>query len=145
MPPERTIPGFLIRRYGWVAYWLAFAAYTLDAARSPGLVAHPEAVPYPWTQTLVICALLGGEAAALNAMLRPLGDAPTWRRVVAASALAVLFAAGALVMTVTDMPGYFYVPTVFAISNVVVVPLVGSARMLWSGLRNRMRPSSPAS
>jgi hypothetical protein len=132
----------LIRRYGWVVYWLAFAAYTLNAARNPGFVRHPEAVPYPWTQAVLTCALLGIETASLNAVLRPLGNSPSVRRVVAASALAVLFALFSVVTLVTDMPGYYYAPRVFAIVNVVVVPLVGTGLMLKSVFSRRSRSTS---
>ena len=57
------------RRYGWVAYWLYFAARTLEAARNPGYVQHRESVPYPWGAALLTCAVLGVQTAALNAAL----------------------------------------------------------------------------
>jgi len=80
------------RRYGWVAYWPVFVAYTLDAARDPGFVMDPEAAPYPWTAALQTCALLGAQTAALNATLRPMRSRPSWRRVAVASGLALGFA-----------------------------------------------------
>jgi len=117
--------GLWVRRYGWVAYWLAFSGYSLAAARNPGLVADPASVPYPWEAALLTCGLLGVQTAALNAMLRPLSAARSWRRVATASGLALVFAALGVVTAVTDMPGYYYVPGLFALANVVVVPVVG--------------------
>jgi len=52
-PPSRPFG------YAWVAYWLGFAGFTLNAARYPGLVANPTGVPYPWAAALLTCALLG--------------------------------------------------------------------------------------
>ena len=124
------------RRYGWIAYWLAFASYALAAARSPGFTAHPEAAPYPWVAALLTCALLGVETAALNAVLRPLGPTRSWMWVAAASGLAVVFAALSFVTMVTDMPGYYYVPRLFALVNVVVVPVVGSVLALFPARRD---------
>jgi len=114
-----------VRRFGWIAYWLAFVVYTLDAARDPGLVTNPESVSYPWPAALFTCLLFGLQTAALNATLRPLSPTPSWQRVVGASGLALLFAALSLLTTVTDMPGYYYSPGLFALTNVIVVPLVG--------------------
>ena len=72
------------------------------------------------------CMLLGVETAALNATLRPLSATRSWRRVAGASGLALVFAVLSLVTTVTDMPGYHYTPGLFALANVIVVPLVGA-------------------
>ena len=120
-----------LRRYGWVAYWLAFVAFTLDAAGHPGFVRYPERVPYPWAAALLMCVLLGAQTAGLNAILNPRGAAPSWTRVKAASGLAVLFALVSVVTTVTDMPGYYYAPSAFALVNVIVVPAVGSL-LVWT-------------
>lgn len=117
--------GVFVRRFGWIAYWLVLASYTLAAARNPGFVRNPDLVPYPWKAALVTCLFLGLQTAALNATLRPLRATRSWRRVATASGLALLFAALSLVTTVTDMPGYYYVPGLFALTNVVVVPLIG--------------------
>jgi hypothetical protein len=124
------------RRYGWIAYWLAFASYTVGAARSPGFIAHPEAAPYPWVAALLMCALLGAETAALNAVLHPLSPTRSWMRVAAASGLALVFAAFGVVTMVTDMPGYYYAPGLFALANVVVVPIVGSVLALFPARRD---------
>jgi hypothetical protein len=113
-----------------VAYWLAFAAFTLDAARNPGFVMHPEEVPYPWGAALTTVALLGVQTAALNAVLMPLRTTRSWRRVAGASALAFLFALLSVVTAVTDMPGYYYAPELFALTNLFVVPLLGLAFQL---------------
>ena len=124
------------RRYGWVAYWLAFAAWTLNEARYPGFVPNPETVPYPWAAALFTCTLLFAQTAALNSLLRPLHATGSWRRVAAASGLALLFAAVSLVTMWTDMPGYYYAPRLFALVNVLVVPLVGAVLAF--------RPTRPA-
>jgi len=113
-----------------VAYWLAFAAFTLDAARNPGFVMHPDEVPYPWGAALITVALLGGQTAALNATLMPLRTTRSWRRVAGASALAFLFALLSIATMVTDMPGYYYAPRLFALTNLFVVPLIGVAFQL---------------
>jgi hypothetical protein len=114
------------RRYGWVAYRLVFVALTLDAARSPGFVPHRETVPYPWAPALLTCALLGAQTAALNAVLGPSSANQSWKRVASASTLALLFAALSVVTMVTDMPGYYYTPGLFALTNMFVVPMVGT-------------------
>src|SRR5262245_22568831 len=89
---KRSRAGSWLRDYGWVAYWLAFAAFTLNAARNPGFVMNPDEVPYPWGAALGTVALLGLQTAGLNATLRPLSTNRSWRRVAGASALAFLFA-----------------------------------------------------
>lgn len=123
--------GPFLRRYGWVGYWLVFAALTLDVARNPGFVPHPEAVPYPWVPALVTVALLGVQAAGLNATLRPLSTTRSWRRVAAASGLALVFALLTLASLATDMPGYEYPPKLFALANVLVVPAAGAVLTLY--------------
>lgn len=133
MAPIHTSPrvGLWARRYGWLAYWFVFAAYTLYAARNPAFVLDPKtAAPYPWVAALVTCALLGAQTAALNAMLRPLSGTRSWQRVAAATGLAVVFAALTLITTVTDMPGYYYAPGLFAAANMFVVPIVGAVLAL---------------
>ena len=117
---------FLVRRYGWIAYWLVFVVYTLSAARNPGFVRNPESVPYPWRAALLTCVLLGLETAALNATLRPLSATHSWRRVAGASGLALVLALLSLSTAFSDMPGYYYAPGLFALVNVIVVPLAGA-------------------
>ena len=117
-------------RYGWVIYWSAFAVFTLNAARYPGFVPHPETAPYPWVGALVTCALLAAQCAALNATLRPVATTRSWRRVVTASGLALLFGVLSTTMFSSDMPGYYDAPVLFAVANVVLVPLVGAVLVL---------------
>lgn len=118
-------------RYGWIAYWLLFVAYTLSAAREPGLLGpNAKDVPYPWRSALLTCAVLGLQTAALNATLRPLASTRSWQHVAIAFGLAVFFAALSAAPVVTDMPGYYYTPIVFALTNVVAVPLVGAILVL---------------
>jgi hypothetical protein len=138
--PGSTV-GLWVRRYGWVGYWLTFSGYSLTAARNPGFVMDPPSVPYPWAAAFLTCALLGVQTAALNAILRPLSATRSWRRVATASGLALLFAALSLVTTVTDMPGYYYAPGLFALANVVVVPLVGTVLTLFAPRKNEKASS----
>jgi hypothetical protein len=131
-----------VRRYGWIAYWLVFASYTLGAARNPGFVRNPESVPYPWAAAMLTCVFLGAQTAALNATLRPLSATGSWRRVAAASGLALVFAVLSLITTVTDMPGYYYAPGLFALANVIVVPLVGAVLTLHSAGKHTIESSN---
>ena len=117
-------------RFDWLVYWFAFAAFTVDAGRYPGFVAHPETAPYPWGAVLFTCALLGAQTAALNATLRRVATTPSWSRVAAASGLALLFAIASTVTFSTDMPGYYYALPMFALTNVIIDPLVGVALVL---------------
>jgi hypothetical protein len=70
------------------------------------------------------------KTAALNARLRPPSAAQSWRRVAGASGLVLAFAVVSLITFVTDMPGYYYASGVFALTNVIVVPIVGSLLVL---------------
>jgi len=114
-------------RLGWLTYWFAFSVFTLLAARRPGFVPHPESVPYPWAAALIMCGFLGLQTAALSSVLSPLRERRSWRRVVGASVLALLFGLAGTATFVSDMPGYFAGPLLFAATNVIVVPIIALA------------------
>jgi len=117
-----------LRRYGLILLWLAFAPVVAFAARNPGLVRFPEAVPYPWRGALITWGILGIETAALTWLVQ------SNRRLPLAFALALLLAAASLATTATDMPGYWYVPARY---HVVLAVSLGVA---WTALAMTRRP-----
>ena len=86
-----------------------------------------------------MCGVIGFQIGALNVALVPLRVAPTWRRVRNATGLSVLFAALSLATMVTDMPGYYYAPLFVALTNVVVVPVMGIALLALSAGNTQSR------
>ena len=121
----------LFGRYGLLLLWLAFAPIIAMAARNPGFVSHPEAVPYPWRAALVTWGLLGLESAVLFWLVR------SPRRLPVAFGLALLLLVGSLVATPTDMPGYEYVPGQYHLVLVVSLGLVWATRAMSSRRNNR--------
>ena len=116
-PPSRsaTTGAQVVRQYGLLVYWLAFAAYTLVAARHPGLVAPDVQVPYPWDGVLMTWAVLGIATGGLHAILRPRTFRRSWGRLAGAFGYALGLTVLAVVTFVTDMPGFVYVPAYFAV------------------------------
>ena len=95
----------LLSRYGLLLLWLAFGPITANAARDPGFVLNGETVPYPWTTAVATWGILGLETAVVYMILRRRRGFP-----IAFTLVALLFA-GSVLTTVTDMPGYVYVPS----------------------------------
>src|SRR4051812_24657860 len=102
-----------IRRYGFFAYWFAFAAYTAYLAKSPGLMIHPERWTFPWKSVLFIWALLAVLIGALHLILRPLTYRRSWGRLGSAAIYAAVLMLLGILTVATDMPGHFYIPAIF--------------------------------
>ena len=119
-----------LERYGWIVYWLLFVVHILYVSRDPGLVGPNAKHGSPWGPTVLTCGILGAQTAALNATLRPVSSTRSWQQVAIASGLALLFAVLSMAGMRTDMPGYYYTPALFALSNLVVVPLAGATLVL---------------
>jgi hypothetical protein len=108
-----------------VALWAICAAITLPAARNPGFVPHPEAVPYPWRDVVLTWIILALEAMVLRAILHPAGPGRRWIRVLASLAGLGILLLGILQLGLTDLPGYSYVPGLFAVLGSLLVILFG--------------------
>ena len=109
-----------IRKLVILVGWFAFAIYTLDAGRNPGLVRNPDLVPYPWTAVFLTWLVLAAQAFSIAALLRPRALGRRARLWPTAGWLGLQSAVG-VALTVTDMPGYYYVPTLFAFTAFVIV------------------------
>lgn len=118
-------------RYGLLLLWLAFAPIIAIAARNPGFVPNPEAVPYPWRAALVTWGLLGLQSAVLFWLTR------SPRRLPVAFGLALLLLVGSLVATPTDMPRYEYVPGQYHLVLVIGLGLVWATRTMTSRRMSR--------
>ena len=94
-----------LRRYGLLVLWLAFAPLTAIAARQPGFVHNPETVLYPWIAALLTWGILGIESALFYYFV-----VRSARGIRFAFLIAALLMVACAVTTVTDMPGYYYVP-----------------------------------
>ena len=113
-------------RVGFVLYWLLFAALAVVGGASHGLVSpwltrHPELIPYPWKGVIGTSFILAILVAAFYWILRP----PAFRTARWRLALALAVAAGLVVASVltsvTDMPGYYYVPQEFSMVTFLVL------------------------
>lgn len=109
----------LARRFGLPLYWLGFAAYTLLAARHPGLVRSRAPRPYPWEGVLDTWGVLAGATAILHAILRPRTFRRSWGRLLGALVYAGGLTLLAVVTYATDMPGSVYVPGRYAAVTVL--------------------------
>ena len=114
----------LLKKYWLVLLWLAFGPITADAARNPGFVLDPDAVPYPWLAALFTWARLGVECAVFFLILR------SGRRLPWAVALAAILFFLSIMLWVTDMPGYHYVPAQFHFVLLLLLGLVWVAKAL---------------
>src|SRR5512147_646403 len=112
----------LLTRYWLFLLWLGFAPITAAAARHPGFVRHPEAVPYPWRAAIVTWGILGLESAAFYLILR-LG-----RGIVIAFGISVLLLIASVLTTATDMPGYSYVPAQYQLGLAAILGIKWTAR-----------------
>ena len=140
--PPTSPAASLIRRYGLTFYWLAFAGYTLEAARHPGLVALDAQVPYSWDGVVATWAVLGVATVILHAILRPRTFRRSWGRLAGALGYALVLTALALVTFVTDMPGYVYVPAYFAAVTLLGLVLLALVLALARRRPTREPPTS---
>jgi hypothetical protein len=115
-----------VRRYGLVLYWLAFAVYTLDAARNPGLLLPGAPAPYPWRGVLATWLALAVLTGGLHAILRPRTFHRSWARLAWALAYSIVLLAASFVTFVTDLPGFFYVPGMFALITPLALLLLSA-------------------
>jgi len=105
----------LLRKYGLVAYWLAFALYTTYMAQFPGLVRDPSRWRYPWSALIVVWSLLAVLVGILYLIIRPMTYRRSWGRLAGACAYSAALLILGLLSIVTDAPGFYYVPAVFSI------------------------------
>lgn len=119
--PFAKQPAGFWRRYGLGVYWLIFAIYTLQAARDPGLVVHRDAARYPWLGVVATWIELALEVALLGWILRPRTYHRSWGRLAAALAVYAVLAVQSVITSMTDLPGYSYVPGQFHMLTFVVL------------------------
>jgi hypothetical protein len=124
-----------LRGYGLLFSWLAFGPITANAARNPGYVLHPETVPYPWSAAVMTWGILGLETAVVYLILR------SPRRLPIALSLVALLFTGSVLTTVTDMAGYYYVPTLY---HLVLLLTLGTAWAFSIAVRRRQRQDRSA-
>jgi len=105
----------LLRKYGLVAYWFAFALYTTYMAQFPGLMRDPSRWRYPWSAVIVVWSLLAVLVAILYLVLRRMTYRRSWGRLAGACAYSAALLILGLSSIVTDAPGFYYVPAVFSI------------------------------
>lgn len=106
----------LLKKYCLAFYWLAFAVFTIFAAKVPGYYGRgPVSVANPWVGILLMWGLLAAGVAILHLILRPFAIQRSWRRI----GIALLYLAALLVFCVLatpeEMPGLAYVPSAFAL------------------------------
>jgi hypothetical protein len=88
-------------------------------------VPHREAVPYPWNAVVITWIVLVLEAVVLRAILHPARPGRLWIRVLASLAGLGILLLGVLQLSLTDQPGYTYVPGLFAVLGLPLVFLSG--------------------
>ena len=128
----------------WIAasLWVVCAMLTLPAARAPGLVPDPNAVPYPWAAVVETWILLAFQAALLRVILRPARPGRIWIRLLACVAGVTLVLLSLVQLGTTDFPGYTYMPALFSVMAALIVCILGIRRgITW--LRARQGPGEP--
>ena len=113
----------ILRKYSFIAYWAAFAVYTLNQAQYPGLVAYPDQWTYPWEAVFVVWGLLAALVGVFYMILRPMSFHWSWGRLLAALVLGAVLLGCGIASIVTDMPGYYYVPAMFSLVTMVLLVL----------------------
>src|SRR5688572_26034698 len=69
-----------------------------------------QSYPYPWLGVVIMSIVTALESALLYFILRPHNFSWSLLRVTVAFVIFLILSAIAIFTTVTDMPGYFYVP-----------------------------------
>jgi hypothetical protein len=98
------------------ALWLLGVGFVARSGNSHGLVApriDRAALPYEWQGVLFESALMGVEAFALFWLLFKLATWRTLTRTLVAFVLFLALVACSIATTVTDMPGWYYVNTLW--------------------------------
>jgi len=113
----------VLRKYSFVAYWAAFAVYTLDQAQYPGLIAYPDQWTHPWEAVFVVWGMLGVLIGTFYMILRPMSFHWSWGRLLVALILGAVLLVCGIASVVTDMPGYYYVPAMFSLVTMVLLVL----------------------
>ena len=108
-----------------VLYWLAFVWLGIERAHNPGYVMHPETVPYPVRDVVVVSVFLGLLVAALGLFLRMPTSWNRWARVAFRAAYVLLLVFLLMMGMVTDMPGIVYVPPIFALATLRLLGAFG--------------------
>ncbi len=97
-------------RVGAMAYWGAFAGWTLWAATVPSFAPEYAQPPYPWHGVLWVWAILAGSTAALVAILISPRPQAFGTRLVLALLVSVVFALEELATASSDQAGCYCVP-----------------------------------
>ena len=124
-----------------VLYWLAFAGLAVRGGFQPCLVRDPHLLPYPWEGVVGTVCLLGAVTFIIHRILSPGRVGRSWWRWAGAIAVAGLFALIEVVTIGTDLPGYMYVPPVYAVVTLALLMVGGLAALLRAGARH-LRGSS---
>ena len=97
-----------------------FAEAVMQAG-DPGLVVHRDAARYPWLGVVATWIELALEVALLGWILRPRTYHRSWGRLAAALAVYAVLAVQSVITSMTDLPGYSYVPGQFHMLTFVVL------------------------
>jgi hypothetical protein len=95
----------------------------------------PETVPYPWRGALVMWVLLGAEALLLYFLIHRA------ERLLLGLALTTFLLIATVLSSVTDMPGYYYVPQVYQLALGMACGILVVNRAI---AKKRGRPVPPA-
>ncbi len=112
-----------ISRYhiGFALYWLVFAVLAVIGGTAPGFVPHPELTPYPWKGVICVSILLAFLVTSFYYILRPPAFRTSWLRLTAALSLGAALLVLSFLTCDTDMPGFYYVPHLFALLTMLVL------------------------
>lgn len=132
--------------YGMTAYWTLFAGLAVRQAQFPGLVLEPVPQPYPWRGVFLIWAVLAIETALLYLLVRPIAINLPWKRLLALFGYCISLVMVSALTFVTDMPGHYYVPSMFASLTFLAVGTIVVAKAVWVSwgwLRNHYKGIRP--
>ena len=104
--------------------WLLGAAGAILSGWSHGFVpsrADGAPLPYEWRGVLFECAVMAVESLALYGLLFRLRRGGRLRRTLAAVVLFLALAAYGILTVVTDMPGWYYVNTLWTLFLLLVL------------------------
>ena len=122
--------------------WLLGVALAAWGGTSHGFVPEVDraTLPYEWRGVLFESAVIGAEAFALFWLLFKLRRLSALARTVAACALFASLATFCILTTVTDMPGWYYVNTVWTMLVLLILAVRLALALVGQGIaRVRMR------
>ena len=115
-------PSSTVRITAVTVLWLISAYVALRGGENPGLVAPDvrDTLPFPWRGVVITWVHTGLYAAGLYWLLRP-RSRPVHSQLARALGVFGLLSVAHVFLTVTDMPGYVYVPGMFAITTTILL------------------------